>query len=325
MPRPSRSDVHVNRPLGNVMVNYTQKAENFAAADAFPIVPVENKSDFYFVINKDDWFRDEAQERAPGKPSAGGGYDVDNTPSYSCRRYSYHKDVDEETRLNTDKPLDPDKNATQFVTEKLLIKRERAWGANCFGSGIWGNSLTGVTGSPSTNEFKKWNSTSGVTIIQNVEDWKELIAGVTGYEPNVMVVAPDVLRVLKNASEITDRVKYTQKGIITEDLLAELFGVKKFVVPRAVVNTAKKGATASVGRIIKGKVLLLYATDKPSIDEPSAGYIFAWKGFTGASKLGSRIKKFRMEELDSDRIEGDMAFDIKVVAPDLGVHAASVV
>jgi len=32
-----------------------------------------------------------------------------------------------------------------------------------------------------------------------------------------------------------------------------------------------------------------------------------------------------MEELESDRVEGEMAFDAKLIAPDLGVYANSVV
>jgi hypothetical protein len=32
-----------------------------------------------------------------------------------------------------------------------------------------------------------------------------------------------------------------------------------------------------------------------------------------------------MKELESDRVEGEMAFDPKLIAPDLGVYASSVI
>ena len=54
--------------------------------------------------------------------------------------------------------------------------------------------------------------------------------------------------------------------------------------------------------------------------QPSGGYIFAWKGLYGAGDQGSRVKSFRMEHLESDRIEGDMAFAMKQVGADLGCY-----
>ena len=122
-----------------------------------------------------------------------------------------------------------------------------------------------------------------------------------------------------------DTIKYTQNGVVIEHLLARLYGVELFLVPRVVVNTAAKGAAGTYSRIVFKKVLLCYAPEKPSILAPSAGYIFAWKGYFGASRFGSRVKKFRMENLESDRIEEEMAFDAKKIAADLGIYAANVI
>jgi hypothetical protein len=58
---------------------------------------------------------------------------------------------------------------------------------------------------------------------------------------------------------------------------------------------------------------------------PSASYTFAWTGYLGATADGRRIKKFRLEHLASDRIEGEMAYDFKVIAADLGSFFASAV
>ena len=41
--------------------------------------------------------------------------------------------------------------------------------------------------------------------------------------------------------------------------------------------------------------------------------------YLGAGPSGNRIKRFRMEQIASDRIEGEMAFAAKLVAADLGV------
>jgi hypothetical protein len=267
--------------------------------------------------------RDEASERAPGTESAGGSYEVDTEPNFFCKKYAFHKDIDDDTRANQDMPLDADRDGTLFVSQKMLLKRERIW-ASTYMTNVWGSNLTGVAGTPGAGEFKQWDQ-SGAAILKNVEDWKESIAATTGFEPTIFVCAPDVLATLKVSPEVKDTIKYTQKGVVTENLLAELFGVEKFLVPRGVVNAAAKGKPGTFQRIVSKKILLCYAPEKPSLLTPSAGYIFSWKGYFGADKFGSRIKKFRMENVESDRIEGEMAFDCKQVAADMGFYAASVI
>ena len=323
MPQPTAGDVHVNRLLGNISTAYLQKQSAFVAEQAFPVVPVDNKSDRYITYSKEDWLRDEAQERAPGTESAGGSYEVDTTPNFFCKKYAFHKDIDDDTRANQDVPLDADRDGTLFVSQKVLLKRERIWAA-AYLTNVWGTNLTGISGSPGSGEFKQWDQ-SAATILKNIEDWKESIAATTGFEPNIIVCAPDVLATLKVCAEVKDTIKYTQKGVVTEQLLAELFGVEKFLVPRGVVNTAAKGKAGTFSRIVSKKILLCYAPPNPSLLTPSAGYIFSWKGYFGADRFGSRIKKFRMENVESDRIEGEMAFDCKQVAADMGVYGASVI
>ena len=64
--------------------------------------------------------------------------------------------------------------------------------------------------------------------------------------------------------------------------------------------------------------LLTYAPATPGKLIPSAGYTFSWSGLYGSSAMGGRIKKFRMEHLESDRIESALAYTQKVSATDLG-------
>jgi len=254
---------------------------------------VDNKSDRYTSYSKEDWLRDEAQERAPGTESAGGSYEIDTSPSFYCRKYAFHKDIDDDTRSNQDRPFDADRDGTLFVSQKMLLKRERMWASN-YMTNVWGTNLVGVSGTPGSGEFKQWDQ-SAATILKNIEDWKELVASTTGYEPNIIVCAPDVLATLKVSSEIKDTIKYTQKGVVTEQLLAELFGVEKFLVPRGVVNTAAKGKSGTFQRIVsKRSFFATLLRSHPSLcrrqDTYSPGK--ATLGLTG-SALESRSSAWR--------------------------------
>jgi hypothetical protein len=58
---------------------------------------------------------------------------------------------------------------------------------------------------------------------------------------------------------------------------------------------------------------------------PAAGYIFTWNGYLAGNAYGIRMSNFRMEHIRSDRIEGEMTYDMKVVSPDMGIYMASAV
>ena len=121
MPQPTTSDVHVDAILTNISLAFLQSENNFVANRVFRSIPVEKQSDKYFVYTKGDWFRDEAAVRAPASPSAGSGYTL-STATYNADVYAFHKDVDDQTRANADAPLSPDRDATEFITQRMLLR-----------------------------------------------------------------------------------------------------------------------------------------------------------------------------------------------------------
>lgn len=314
MPQPTRSQVHINAPLTNVSVAYLQAQAKFVARQVFPAIPVSKQSDAYFTYPKGQWFTDEMQERAPGTESAGSGYPI-GSDTYGCRVWSLHRDVADQIRENADSPIDLDKEATEWLTLKWLIRQERLFASNYFTTGVWTGSSSGGDIAPAT----KWDA-AGSDPVNDVEVQMDAMERQTSFRPNVMVVTSAVNTALKNNADIKDRVKYTQRATITEELLASLFGVEKYVVARATYNSAAEPSAAAMSFITGGDgVLLAYAPPSPGLLTPSAGYIFDWTGMDGGGAQGQRIKTFRMEHLASDRVEIEAAFDMKRVASDLGV------
>lgn len=303
---------------------YIQDQNNFIADRVFPALPVKKQSDRYFLYPKGIWFRAEAQERAPGTESAGSGWTVDSTPTYFARIYAVHKDIDDPTRANFDDPLDADRDSTEWVTMQMYLRREKVWVANYFTTGVWGLDLTGVTAAPAANQFLRWDQ-AGSTPIQDIHKQVIRIAEQTGYRPNKLVLGPYVFNILRDHADVLDRIKYTQRGLVTQDILASLFGVDEVLIPYASENTAIEGEADTIAFIASKGALLVYSNPAPSILKPSGGYTFGWSGFVGAAQNGVRIKSFRVEPIESDRIEGEMAFDMKVVASDVATFFATAV
>jgi len=328
MPLPTASDVHVNRPLTNISIAYIQKQTNFVADKVFPIVPVAKQSDAYFVYDNAYWNRDEMEIRAAGNESVGNGYSVDGTNTYYCPVYAFHKDIPDQIRANADAPLNLDREATEYVTLKALIKREKLFAASFMTGGVWTYDYDGAASSPGSGEVLQWNDSSS-TPIEDVWDAKQSILQKTGFEPNVLVLGYPVYKALVNHPDFVDRVKAGQTpggaAIVDTAEMAQIFKVPTVVVMRGIENTAKEGASASHSFIGGKDALLVYAPPAPGLMTPSAGYIFSWTGYVGAGPAGQRIKRFRMENLASDRVEVEIAFNMKLISADLGAFWDGVV
>ena len=315
MSQPTKSDVHVNTPLSQVSIAYMQQPGDFIAGLVFPNVPVTHQSDRYFSYAKKGWFKTEAQKRAPGSESAGSGFDIDNSPTYFADVWAVHKDIPDQVRGNADVGINIDSDATKWVTRQMLLRQEKQFVSKYFTTSIWAEDFT-----PGT----LWDA-GGSTPITDIKSKMNAVKLRTGYKPNILVVGPQVHTTLENHATVLDRIKYTQTAVLTEGILASLFGVDRYLVASAVEDTAAEGATATNAFMFGKNALLVYAAPQPSLMEPSGGYIFSWTGQAGNGPQGNRIKSFRMEHLASDRVEGEHSYDMKVVGSDLGVFFSSVI
>lgn len=325
MPSPSQSDLHVNVPLTNVSIAYLQSSDAYIADKVFPKVPVKKQSDLYWKYSKSDWRRTDVKRRAPSTESPGVGWNMD-TDQYFAHVYAVHKDVDDQLRANADSNFNLDRDATEFITNQLLLKRDLDWNQQYFQPGVWAKDLAGGT------DFTKW-SDAGSDPIGDVAEWILEFRRLTGFAPNKMVLGAEVMKALKQHPDIIDRIKYTQKGIVTEDLIATLFNVDQLFTSYATVATGpqiddarQQDAAATFDFISNSKsILLAYAPAGPSLMTPSAGYTFTWNGYLAGNGEGIKVKRFRMEMIASDRIEAEMTYDMKVVSKDLGTFAKDVV
>lgn len=318
MAQPTPSDVHVDAILTNISVAYIQDQNYFIANKVFPSIPVEKQSDKYFKYTKGDWFRDEAAVRAPATQSVGSGYTL-STDTYSTLVYAFHKDVDDQVRANSDNPLNPDRDATTFVTQRMLLRQEIDWTSKFFTTGIWSTDKTGGV------DFTQWSNYAASDPITDIENGKATMWASTGFLPNTLVLGYDAFRQLKNHPDIVDRIKYTTADVVTEDILARYFGVDNVYVSRAIKNSGAEGAADSFTAVAGKNAALFYVAPQAGVLSPTAGYNFTWRGVSDGMGQNIGITRFRMPELRADRIEAQMAWDNKVVATDLGYFFASCV
>ena len=335
---PTISDLHVNTPLTNLSVAYMQDPNDFVAWRMFPIVPVQKQGDQYYIFNQADFFRDDYQPRAPGTPVAMSGYRL-SKDTYYCERDALGVPISDPERANADPVVaNLDQGAVEFLTGQMLVHDEIDWVTGYLSSGIWTGassteSLSGssdATVSTSTG-FLQWDDVAS-TPIEDIAGERGAIHSRTGKWANKLCMNSQVWTALKNHPDIIDRIKYTQKGIVTRDLVASLFEVDEILVAGGIKNTANEYASSTGGAgtysYIAGKSApLAYVTPSPGLKVATAGYQFVWTAASGSppSGMGGRVKRYRNEALESDIVEMEKWRDFKVVAATLGAFLQTVV
>lgn len=309
MSEPKFADAHVDAAINEIAIAYTNPL--YIAERVFPTVPVNHKSDKYFIFTKGDRFRDEAEnDRQPGTRAPRGGWNV-STETYSCKRISFGQGVPDDLVDNSDDVVRPFENATNNVMEMVNIRRERRLVTDVFTTGKWDTDKTGGT------DVDKWDDYSNGDPSKDISDGVDTILSNTGARPNVLVMGHEAMSALKLHPDVIDRYKHTQTGIVTESQVAAWLDIPTILVGSAVYNSAVEGQTTSMGFIWGKHAMLLHVTGAPSIDTPSAGYTFSWKDVS--------TKTYREEAEEQDVVEANHDLDMKLTASDLGYFFSGIV
>jgi len=314
MSLPTLNDLHLVDPvLTNILVQYKQDATRFIASQLFPVVPVDKKGGTYPIYTKKYWFTDEMEVRVPGQPYARTGFGVSSS-TYKTIQYALAVPIADESRAENQTPLDLEDAAVSFLAQKSLIRKERAFAADFLTTSVWETDDTTAT---------DWDDFTSGDPVANVLTAVRTISLSTGYQANTLAVGHIVHEALINHPDIIDRIKYVQipTARATQEALAALFGLERYLVGMAAYNSANEGQDASQTAIFDDDALVCYVNPAPSILKPSAGYTFAWGPGGGAGV----IINTRDDENDADLIKNKEQWDQKVVATDLGYFFSDIV
>lgn len=298
MPLPRFADVHVKRAIQNIAIGYQNPM--MIAEQVFPTVPVDNQSDKYYTFDRGDMFRDQAaNDRQPGSRAPRVGFNL-STDEYACKRISLGQGVPDMIVQNADEVVRPFERATANVMRQVLLRRERRLAADIFAISKWNTDVVGGTG------FTQWNDFANSDPAANILTGKDAISLEIGVEPNLLIIGQDVLSDLRLHPDVIDRFKYTRVGIIGPAEIAQWLDIPRILVGGAPYNSANEGQTTSMARIWGKNALLLYVTDAPAIDEPSAGYTFQWQPVS--------TKTYREEAEEQDVVEANVNIDMKITS-----------
>ena len=316
MSQPTSTDLHVDANLTDFSIAYIQDQTNFIAGRAVPIKPVQFKSNKYPIFNKNDWLRDDAvKQRAPGEGAPRSGFTI-SEGSYSAEAWWTAVPLSEIVTANADPAIPVDRAATQLVTQRALIRRERLFASNFMATGKWGTDVNGTAGGGT--DFTSWDDYSSDPQ-KDVDVGKKKVWSQTGFVPNKLTVAYAVHQALKRHPLIKDMIKYVTDESVTAEIIARFLEVDEYLVMMAVYSSSNEGAAAPTYAAVNGTdAALWYADGSPALMTPTAAAIFSWTGLTGINDAGIRIDQYYDQDKKEDVVRGEFAFDMKVTGSDLG-------
>jgi hypothetical protein len=136
-----------------------------------------------------------------------------------------------------------------------------------------------------------------------------IYTGAPGYTPNTMVIGYQVFEALKQHPDVKEIVKYTERAIITRQILAAVFEVDELLVGKVTRRTSKEGQTDAFGDVWGKDALLYFREMRPSLKRASFGYQMRQEDL--------KVFRYREDKRDTDVIRVSEKQDEKLVAEKL--------
>ena len=318
MPEPTGVDLHVDQLLSQILIAYKNMEDAFVANKIFPEIPVRRRSNLIAEIRKADFFRDQAVIRAPGTKVPAVGFGVQKDKSYFCLDYATALLIDSETRDNQDNPFNVDQIATQMLSERLSLAKENLFANKFFKAAVWGNNEDFTS-----TDFSQWNQLATANPVDDIERNSLAVESNTARVPSDLTIGRAVWSKLKQNPLLMEKIKFTQRAVLTTELVAALLELRRINIGRAIEVTSAEGADDVFSFVFGKHALLSYTPDAPGIMVPMSGATFVWNR---PNRPGTAyVRRMYLQEEDSDKLEGHIFQDLQIIGADLGAFMANVV
>lgn len=301
----------LDQMLTNISVGWQNEA---LVGDVLcPAVPVKKQSDKYYTFGREAWLPEVGDYRAPGAEAneiPGLGVSSD---TYYAQEHALQIAVADEERENTDNILQPDVDGTELVTSKIVLGREKAIKDLVTDASQYASDMTVNLASGSDVQ---WDETNGEPIA-DIKKGRHAMHAHLFMEPNLALIPYQVMSVLEDHADFIERIKYSERGILTVDIIAAVLGLPRVVIPGTGIATS----SSLVPSYLWGKdVLLAYVPPRPGLRIPAFAYEFVW-GINGNRMV---TDKWREEKRVSDVIRVRRRYDLKLVGRENNPNDANV-
>lgn len=300
-------NVHVDVALTNVSIGFPNNG--FVGSAFLPPVPVKKQSDKYYVFGKELFTLHPGGDlRAPGtQANEIDGLQLSLVP-YFAQEHALQVGVTDEERENADSPLRPDTDGAELVTQRLLLQRE-VYMKDLLLTAANYNAANTVTLSGTS----QWSDYANSDPINDIKNGKRAIHAALFLEPNVIAIPYQVMSKLEDHPDFIERIKYSERGILTEEIIAAVIGISNVVTAGIGINSANPGQAVSLGYLWGKDVLMAYVPPRPGMKVPAFGYEFVWT-YDGRVQV---VDRWREENRGRDVLRVRRRYDLKLTTVDV--------
>lgn len=302
MARPLITDVHIDRALTNMSIRYSN--ENYIADSIFPRFRVTAESDKFFKWDKNNAFRVMGQTlRAISSGYRRVEFQV-GADSYVAQEYGLEAPLDDRMVRAADPPLQIRRTFAEELTNQISLDREKRARDLAMTTANWTTTNAGSAA---------WD-VAGTDVIGDVKLAQDTIRKLIGRVPRHMVIGWELWRNLQVNTAILaayNNVIPAGGALLTPQLVAKVLDLDEIIVGRAVINTAKEGATDTIVDIWgDDDALVFYKNPTIGVGIVTAGVTF--------DVNGRKVSRYREEQTTSDVIRVAEILVEKPLVPDCG-------
>ena len=261
-----KSNAHFNQVLSTTAGEYANTRKGFVAGTLFPAFPTGVQAGQFPKFKKENLLNiPRLKARAPGAPYPRINLEISDG-KFATNDYGAEIPLDDRQKKIYKTQLDADRAKVITGTRALLVNKE-----------VRARDLVQAAAIPNSVPGTKWDQ-AGADYYGDIDAAKEVVFENCGMDVNTMILPRTVFNNIKHHDSILERIKYSQRGVTTEDILAELFGVERLVIAGAVENTANEGQPLNISKIWGNNVTLAYVDASMDMESPTFARTFAWTG-----------------------------------------------
>lgn len=297
---PYGGGLHVSQYLTNLAIKYSNN--DFLRPKIFSSkIPMTKESGLIPVYNYER--RVEDLVRGNKSPANMISWGVSST-SYVLTEIAAKDGVSERDRANSDPAIQVDISTMENLIEHVMLVEEKRCADVLFTSGTWSNNATNVSAT-------SWRSNTTTSLMfQNILSATGVILRWTGKNPNTLIMGFDPYASARENPQNYARIQYAERAILTEDIIAAMADVDRFLIGKSSYNTAVDGLAATTTFLWGNKALLAYFDPSPGLRKISAAYDLQMAGF----KSPYGVKKWYDNDRDCDMIQVGCMTTVKAVA-----------
>ena len=328
MAAPTRSNFNTDDNLTMMVVQFMAQRDHFATS----VAPVKMSSleSGKFSVKDFDLMRQQVLEKIGDDGEARELQSKFTQRNYACVEEGGRRTVTRtKARRSALVGIDATQDAMEDLLEATMHTLDQAVADTAFKTGVWDTDVAGVTsGSVGTDvkKFVRWSDSANATIIKDIESWIDLVKARCGEKPNQLVMGLDVWRVVKNDRDILDRIKQTQRGVITEELISQILGIEQIRIAETTYNSAPRGKAPNIQRWLSNQCLL-HRVNAETGDQIKSSLCTAEWGDPSIPRGvdGIQTRQWPSYEKDGTVHEVRIHYDVVLASKERGLFADNVI